>query len=129
MPPPPTLKGAVRTVPRPCRNPPPPPPLENRILVNNDKTPTTKVIPSDLLAEIRSAPQLRGVSKINGNMATPHSLSTAQSPLHLIRSAMLTRRKSIKEDESEDEGTRSTFHDTTDWSVNERYHEMRYPLK
>uniref|UniRef100_A0A0K0FYB9 WH1 domain-containing protein n=1 Tax=Strongyloides venezuelensis TaxID=75913 RepID=A0A0K0FYB9_STRVS len=109
FPPPPVLKGAIRTVPRPNRNPPPPPALESRILNNNNNTPTVKAIPSDLLAEIRSAPQLREVSK--------------------KCKAMLTRRKSIKEEESEDEGTRHTLCDSTDWSVTERCHNNDYHIK
>uniref|UniRef100_A0A0K0DVR9 WH1 domain-containing protein n=2 Tax=Strongyloides stercoralis TaxID=6248 RepID=A0A0K0DVR9_STRER len=125
--PPPVLKGAVRTVPRPCRNPPPPPPppvLDSKNTINNDKTPTTKIIPSELLAEIRSAPQLRGTSRIDEDKTNPGNISGIKSPLHLIRSAMLTRRKSIKEEESEDEEMRSTFYDTTDWSVTEKHHKI-----
>uniref|UniRef100_A0A0N5B898 WH2 domain-containing protein n=1 Tax=Strongyloides papillosus TaxID=174720 RepID=A0A0N5B898_STREA len=128
FPPPPVLKGAIRTVPRPNRNPPPPPSSESRIL-NNNNTPTVKAIPSDLLAEIRSAPQLREASKKCKGNSISYRASNTQSPLHLIRSAMLTRRKSIKEEESEDEGTRNTLYDTTDWSVTERYHDNDYHIK
>uniref|UniRef100_A0A0N4ZVE2 IRS-type PTB domain-containing protein n=1 Tax=Parastrongyloides trichosuri TaxID=131310 RepID=A0A0N4ZVE2_PARTI len=123
---PPVLKGAIRTVPRPRKDPPILPPILSTHIGCTPEQP--RIIPSDLLAEIRSAPQLRHSmkKKNSNNEVSMFNNIQSHSPLHLIRSAMITRRKSMKqEDDSDDEVTRNTINDTTDWSTTERHYDIK----
>uniref|UniRef100_A0A0N4ZDS3 WH2 domain-containing protein n=1 Tax=Parastrongyloides trichosuri TaxID=131310 RepID=A0A0N4ZDS3_PARTI len=114
------LKGAIRTVPRPNRDPPPPPPIPSSF--KDYRPENSKVLPSDLLSEIRSAPQLRRSVRKNNNGDSGEQ----NSPLHLIRSAMSSRRKSMKQEEDEsDDDIRNMNNDTPDWSITEGYDDIK----
>uniref|UniRef100_A0AC35UCD0 ULP_PROTEASE domain-containing protein n=1 Tax=Rhabditophanes sp. KR3021 TaxID=114890 RepID=A0AC35UCD0_9BILA len=129
---PPIVKGLIRTVPRPTKYPPPPPPSNMNRSSMDQQTPSSKPLPIDLLADIRSAPNLRAPNDRMLMVASPHRLhqQKSSSPFHLIRSAMVERRISMVGDGSEGELDGSGWSvEDTDWQIMARALRPNYHKK